>query len=142
LGFKVTKENGSQVGPAMTRDALSTGTMADGSGAGVVAATVHGGNKIDVYRLLLKDQVITTSVGAPPNPGVSFSWVPGGDGPVMVYVTEKGHLSTLDKSGKHRDLKDTDKATVPAVSWSKSRVAFLQQTGKREWSLRVLDLLQ
>jgi hypothetical protein len=46
----------------------------------------------------------------------------------------------LDKRGKHRDIKDSDKATVPAVSWSRSRVAFLQQTGKHEWTLRILDL--
>jgi hypothetical protein len=140
IDVKVTKEKGEQVGPAMTRDALSTGTQSDPTGATVVATVAHGENKVDVYRLLLKDQVVTTSVGAPPNPGVSFSWVPGGDGPVMVYVNDKGKLSALEQSGHHRDLKDTDKATLPAVSWSKARLAFLQQTGKHNWSLRVIDL--
>ena len=125
---------------AMTRDAITGGTMGDGTGAGVVDKSAGASETQLVYSLLLKGHVIEQSAGEPPNPGLTFSWVPGGDGPVMVFADERGHLRLLQKNGRDREVKDANKASLPAVSWSGSRLAYLEQKGRKEWALHVIGM--
>jgi hypothetical protein len=113
------------------------GEMAGGSGGGVpvdIEKTAEGQHQ-NVARLTLLGETISEFVNQVPIPGLMFSWGPTGSGAIAYTERETGHLLLLDQRKHKRTVGGVKDALLPAWSTDGTRLAWVQKTGRRKFTL-------
>ncbi|HEY7055470.1 MAG TPA: hypothetical protein VH458_03055 [Vicinamibacterales bacterium] len=94
-----------------------------------------------VITLTLKNEVVGEFVNQQFLPGYTFGWAPQPLS-MIAYCTQTGHMAVMDEQGQKQELAGTRDAILPAWSADGSRIAYLQKTGKKKYTLRVMDIKQ
>jgi hypothetical protein len=127
-------------------ETLKVGTGSAGAADGGDRAgggTVMSGANIDreaqnvkqtVVRLTLLDQPISVTVNKLPIPGLTFSWGPTGSG-AIAFTEPDGHLVFFDRKQHKQIVAGVKDAVLPAWTIDGSRIAFLQKSGRRKYTL-------
>jgi hypothetical protein len=90
--------------------------------------------KQNVVRLTLYGEPISQFVNRRPEPGEQFSWGPTGSGAVA-YVDADGRLFLLDRAKHKRPVAGVKDAMLPAWSADGSKLAYLQRSGRKKYTL-------
>jgi hypothetical protein len=72
-------------------------------------------------------------------PGGSFSWAPAPQ-EALVFVNGKKRLVIVDRNGKKLNVPGTGDVLLPAWSPDGTKIAFLQRTQKKRYSLTVVEV--
>ena len=97
-------------------------------------------NAAMVRSLVLKDEVIGEFVDAPLLPGLTFGWSPE-DLHAVAYKDQHGKLAVFDyDSGDHQEVDETRDVLLPAWSLEENKIAFLERTGRKKYSLMQVDI--
>ena len=116
---------------------MDAGSMAM---AGAANAANEYNNAALVRSLMLKNEVIGEFIDAPLLPGLTFGWSPE-DLHSVVYADQKGRLAVFDyDSGDRQEVGDTKDVLLPAWSLEKDKIAFLERTGRKKYSLMQIDI--
>ncbi len=113
------------------------GEMAGGAGGAVpvdVEKTAEGQHQ-NVARLTLFGETISEFVNEVPIPGLMFSWGPSGSGAIVYTDRERGHLMLLDQHKRKQTISGVKNALLPAWSIDGSRLAWVQKSGRRKYTL-------
>jgi len=113
------------------------GEMAGGAGGAVpvdVEKTAEGQHQ-NVARLTLFGETISEFVNQVPIPGLMFSWGPTASGAIAYTDRESGHLMLLDQHGRKQSVAGVKNALLPAWSIDGSRLAWVQKSGRRKYTL-------
>jgi hypothetical protein len=119
----------------------SAGAADGGDRAG--GGTVMSGANIDreaqntkqnVWRLTLLDQAISVSVNKMPIPGLTFTWGPPNSG-AIVFTDPDGRLVFFDQKKHKQTVSGVKEAVLPAWTTDGSRIAFLQKSGRKKYTL-------
>ena len=90
--------------------------------------------KEHVYRLTLYGEAVSTFVNERPLPGLQFGWGPRGSG-AIAFVDSEGRLFLLDEKKHKRAIAGTKAALLPAWTEDGSRLAFVEKTGRKKYTL-------
>jgi hypothetical protein len=93
--------------------------------------------KVTVYTLKLKSEVIGEFVNAPLMPGYTFAWGPKGTGLIAYAQKSDGKLVFMDTTGAKRRIDSFKNVVMPAWSADGTQIAFLSNTGKNKFTLVV-----
>ena len=88
----------------------------------------------NVIRLVLFDEPVSVFVNQRPIPGLQFGWGPAGSG-AIAYVNGSGRLVLLDRQKHRQTLAGIKEALLPAWTTDGSRIAFLEKSGRRKYTL-------
>lgn len=101
-----------------------------GPSAENLAAGSHGNQKVSVVALSFVGQEIARWINTPkPMPGLVFGWGPEGSD-ALVYASEKGVVTLLDRKKRRLAIPGTSDALLPAWSDDGERLAWLMKRGK------------
>jgi hypothetical protein len=129
-----------------TLENVKIGTGSAGAAAGIDRAggnTVMSADNIDreaqhqkqnVIRLTLYGEAISQFVNQRPAPGEQFSWGPKGTGAVA-YVDADGRLFVLDRAKHKRPIAGVKDAMLPAWSADGAKLAYIQKSGRKKYTL-------
>jgi hypothetical protein len=118
---------------------IGTGSGRPGSGPGGLGDTTGDpgksaeGQHQNVARLMLYGQPISEFVNERPIPGLTFSWGPESSG-TIAYTTRDGELMLLDKKS-HKRVAGAKDALLPAWSIDGTRMAWVQKSGRKKYTL-------
>jgi dipeptidyl aminopeptidase/acylaminoacyl peptidase len=87
-----------------------------------------------VFRLTLYGEAVSTFVNERPLPGLQFGWGPRGSG-AIAFVDSEGRLFLLDDKKHKRAIAGTKAALLPAWTEDGSRLAFVEKTGRKKYTL-------
>ncbi len=90
--------------------------------------------KQNVLRLTLLDQPISVSMNKMPIPGLTFSWGPAKSG-AIVFTDPDGRLVFFDQKKRKQTVSGVKDAVLPAWTIDGSRIAFLQKSGRKNYTL-------
>jgi hypothetical protein len=91
--------------------------------------------KATVIRLKLLDETVSEFLNERPVPGMMFSWGPEKSG-AIAYTDRDGRLTLFDQ-GKHRKhVSGAKDAVFPAWTTDGSRLAWLQKSGRKRYTLK------
>jgi Tol biopolymer transport system component len=95
--------------------------------------------KQQVITLTLKNEVVGEFVNQQFLPGYTFGWAPQ---PLrmITYCTQTGRVAVMDEEGQKQELAGTREAVLPAWSADGSKIAYLQKSGKKKYTLLVIDI--
>jgi hypothetical protein len=114
-----------------------------GSGGGTSAAdatnAARQGQAVQVTTLKLKDEVVAEYVNAPVVPGLSFGWAPEGRN-AIAFADREGRLVVLDQEGAKTRVADTKDVLLPAWSDDGTRIAYLQKSGRKKFTVMIASL--
>ena len=114
------------------------GVGGPGQGTGVNPA-VGEAQMANVYRMLLRGEVIGEWVNAPIVPGLTFGWSPRELG-LIAFANREGEIVLMDANGSKTKVAGTSDAILPAWSDDGSRLAFLGKTGRRKFDVLVSEV--
>jgi hypothetical protein len=107
-------------------------------GTGVGAADLASSNSTNatanVIRLVLLQESIGEFVDARPVPGLTFGWGPDASG-AIAFTDRTGRLILFDQKLHKRTVAGVKDALLPAWSMDGSRLAWVQKSGRRKYSL-------
>ncbi|MBZ5558376.1 MAG: hypothetical protein LAO77_13985 [Acidobacteriia bacterium] len=92
--------------------------------------------KQNVVRFNLLGQAVSEFVNERPIPGLMFGWGPRGTG-VIAYTDRDGRLMLLDQEQHKRIIPGVKQALLPAWSTDASRLAWVQKSGRKKFTLLV-----
>jgi hypothetical protein len=113
------------------------GEMAGGAAGSVpvdIEKTAEGQHQ-NVARLTLFGETISEFVNQVPVPGLMFSWGPAASGAIAYTDRESGHLTLLDQHRRKQSIAGVKNALLPAWSIDGSRLAWVQRSGRRKYTL-------
>lgn len=87
-----------------------------------------------VHRLTLLGETISEFVNARPIPGLMFSWGPEKSG-AIAFTDRDGRLLLLDQQKHKRAIAGVKDALLPAWTTDGSRLAWVQKSGRRKYTL-------
>jgi hypothetical protein len=88
-------------------------------------------------RFRLKGETIGEWVNHPIIPGLTFGWGPAGSGLVAFAEMKGGALIVMDKTGAKRKFDGTKNVAAPSWSADGARLAYLEGSSKKRFSLVV-----
>jgi hypothetical protein len=107
-------------------------------GTGVGATDLASSNSTNatanVIRLVLLGESVGEFVDARPIPGMTFGWGPESSG-AIVFTDRTGRLILFDQKLHRRAVPGVKDALLPAWSMDGSRLAWVQKSGRRKYSL-------
>ena len=93
----------------------------------------------NVMRLVLLGQSLGEWVNEKPIPGLTFGWGPKGSG-TIAFVDSDGRVFLFDRDRHKKSIPGVKDALLPAWSADGARLAYLQKTGRKKYSLAVVPL--
>ena len=93
------------------------------------------GQRQNVVRLTLFGENISEFVNERPMPGLMFSWGPIGSATIAYVERDGGRLMLLDREKRKRAIAGTRDALLPTWSIDGSRLAWVQKTGRKKYTL-------
>jgi hypothetical protein len=127
-------------GGSLARGDLPGSTSNAGAGAGMgledAARAVGQGQTATTVTLRLKGQVIGEFVNTAVVPGLAFSWGPSATG-LMAFVNQDRRITIMDGQGRTQACSDLKSAVLPAWTTDGQRLAYLERTGKKKFTLRI-----
>ncbi|HWF84848.1 MAG TPA: hypothetical protein VG222_08385 [Vicinamibacterales bacterium] len=115
---------------AADRSAPGAGSVSS-SGNVERAAESQGEN---VVRLVLFDEAVSVFINQRPIPGLQFGWGPAGSG-AIAFVNDSGRLVLLDRGTHKQTVAAVKDALLPAWTMDGSRIAFLEKSGRKKYTL-------
>jgi hypothetical protein len=113
------------------------------SGMGISAEEVGNvtqqSQNVQVFTLTLNGEVVGQFVNTPAIPGLTFGWGKTGSG-LVVFSRPDGRLVVMDASGKKQEISSARDARLPAFTTDGARLAWLEKTGRKKYTLRVADV--
>ena len=97
------------------------------------------GQDVTVYRLTLRGEMVGKGIQGEFFPGKTFGWSPAALG-AIAFTDEEGHLVLMDLAKRKQVVPNTTGALLPAWSDDGTRVAFLQKTGKKQYTVYVVEV--
>lgn len=91
-----------------------------------------------VRRMLLNGEVIGEFVNAGIVPGLTFGWAPPTAGGIAFRNTD-GRIVVMNADGTKQTVSGSKNATLPAWSADASRLAWIEQSGRNKYVVRVAD---
>jgi hypothetical protein len=132
LKLEVTETN------RRTRPTPFTGGFANGG-----AQTPDVKNPVDAYEAEVTLRFLRVEIGnwinGAPMAGETFGWGPRGSG-ALAFVDRAGRLSLIDQQKRRQAVAGVKGAAMPAWSDDGSRIALLQKSGRRRFSLLVANV--
>jgi WD40 repeat protein len=111
------------------------GEQAAGPGGGNVSIDkVAESQHQNVIRLTLFGEAVGEFVNQQAIPGLTFSWGPTSSG-AIAYTEREGRLMLLDRNGHKQHIGAAKDALLPAWSPDGTRLAWVQKTGRKKYSL-------
>jgi hypothetical protein len=130
-------------GGSMARGDLPGSGSNAGAGAGMgledAARAVGQSQTANAVTLRLKGHVIGEFVNAAVVPGLAFSWGPSGTG-LIAFVDQDRRVVIMDDQGRTQTCTRLTSAILPAWTSDGGRLAYLEKTGKRKFTVRVADV--
>jgi hypothetical protein len=93
------------------------------------------GQHQNVVHLTFLGEVVTETVNERPIPGLMFSWGPTGSGAIAYTDRESGHLMLFDQHKHKQTVSGVKDALLPAWSTDGTRLAWVQKTGRKKYTL-------
>ncbi len=90
--------------------------------------------KQNVMRLMLLGETISEFVNERPIPGLMFGWGPDKSG-AIAYTDRDGRLMLLDQQKHKRTVTGVKDALLPAWTTDGTRLAWVQKSGRRKYTL-------
>jgi hypothetical protein len=90
--------------------------------------------KQNVMRLTLLGETVSEFVNERPIPGLMFGWGPEKSG-AIVYTDRDGRLMLLDQQKHKRTISSAKDALLPAWTTDGGRLAWVQKSGRRKYTL-------
>ena len=132
LKMEVTETN------RRTRPAPFAGGFANGG-----AQTLDPKNPVDAYEAEVMLRLLGVEIGnwinGAPMAGETFGWGPSGSG-ALAFVDHPGRLYLLDRQKHKRAIARVKDATLPAWSDDGAHIAFLEKSGRRQFTLKIVDV--
>jgi hypothetical protein len=132
LKMEVTETN------RRTRPVPFTGGFANGG-----AQTPDVKNPVDAYEAEVMLRLLGIEIGnwinGAPMAGETFGWGPTGSG-ALAFVDRPGRLFLLDRQKHKLPVAHVKGATLPAWSDDGARIAFLEKSGRRQFTLKVVEV--
>ena len=132
LKIEVTEAN------RRTRPTPFSGGFANGG-----AQTPDVKNPVDAYEAEVTLRLVGIEIGnwinGAPMAGDTFGWGPIGSG-ALVFSDRPGRLFLLDQQKRRQAIDGGRGAALPAWSDDGSRIAFLQKSGRRRFTLKIVDI--
>jgi hypothetical protein len=122
-------------GPAGALDREAAGTL--GGNTGNIESVAKGNDqnqKQNVMRLTLLGETISEFVNERPIPGLMFGWGPEKSG-AIAYTDRDGRLLLLDQQKHKRTVAGAKDALLPAWTMDGTRLAWVQKSGRRKYTL-------
>jgi hypothetical protein len=113
-----------------TGSALGGGNVVSSDNVDRAAQSQH----VNVARLKLFDEAISEFFNERPIPGLMFSWGPAFSG-AIAYTDRDGRLILLDQNKHKQTVSGTKDALLPAWSIDGSRLAWVQKSGRKKYTL-------
>jgi hypothetical protein len=113
-------------------DRATGGTTTSGANADRAAVS----DKLHVLRLMLLGQAVSEFVNEAPVPGLMFGWGPAGSG-TIAFTDRDGRLFLFDRSRHKEAVSGAKNALLPAWSTDGSRLAWVQKSARRKYTLVV-----
>jgi hypothetical protein len=129
--FEVVK---SGTGPA---GALDREASPIGGNTGNIESLAKGTDqhqKASVWRITLLGETVNEFVNEPPTPGLKFSWGPEASG-AIAFVDPDGRLRLLDQKKHKYAVPGVKDALLPAWSMDGARLAWVQKSGRKKYTL-------
>jgi hypothetical protein len=127
-------------GGSMARGDLPGSASNAGAGAGMgledAARAAGQAQTASTVTLRLKGRVIGEFVNTAVVPGLAFSWGPSGTG-LIAFVNEDRRIVLMDEQGRTQTCADLKSAVLPAWTSDGQRLAYLEKTGRKKFTLRV-----
>jgi hypothetical protein len=135
------------------RQSLETMKYGTGS-AGLIEGADRGGNisigaqnvdraavsdKLRVVRLMLLDEAVSEFVNEAAVPGLMFGWGPAGSG-TIAFTDRDGRLFLFDRNRHKQTVSGAKNALLPAWSADGSRLAWVQKSARRKYTLVVATM--
>jgi hypothetical protein len=133
IDAKQTFEN-VKIGPGSAGAADRSAPGADSINSAGNVERASESQKESVLRLLLLDEPISVFVNTRPIPGLRFGWGPSSSG-AIAYVNESGRLVLFDRQRHKQTIAGVKDALLPAWTEDGSRIAFLEKTGRKKYTL-------
>jgi hypothetical protein len=96
-------------------------------------------DKLHVVRLMLEGEAVSEFVNEAPVPGLMFGWGPAGSG-AIAFTDRDGRLFLFDRNKHKESVSGAKNALLPAWSTDGSRLAWVQRSGRRKYTLVVADV--
>lgn len=111
----------------------------DRAGGGTVMSSANidreaQNQKQSVIRMTLLDETVGQFVNQRFIPGLTFSWGPPSSG-AIAFTDPVGHLVFFDQKKHKRTVSGVKDAVLPAWTVDGSRIAFLQKSGRKKYTL-------
>jgi hypothetical protein len=103
------------------------------SSAGNVERAAEG-QRENVIRLVIFDEPVSVFVNQRVIPGLQFGWGPASSG-AIAFVNESGHVVLLDRHRHTQTIAGVKDALLPAWTEDGSRIAFLEKSGRKKYTL-------
>jgi hypothetical protein len=101
-----------------------------------------GQDRVPTVRLSLLGEEIAAWINERPViPGMKFGWGPFASG-ALVYLGENGQMVFLDRQKHRQRVPDVKDAQFPAWSMDGSRLAYVQKTARKKYTLSWLAVSQ
>jgi hypothetical protein len=123
------------MGGDMARGGVSTAEA--GTSAGDATAAAYGAQANTAHVMMLKGEPVGEFVNSVIVPGLTFGWAPKGTRAIAFAAPRDGRIVVMDAEGRRREVDGTKDALLPAWSPDGSRLAWLQQDGRRKFVLQV-----
>lgn len=95
--------------------------------------------EITTYRLTLRGETVGKGVQGEFFPGKTFGWAPASIG-AIAFSDEQGRLVVMDLAKRKQVVAGTASVLLPAWSTDGRRIAFLQKTGKKQFTAYVVEV--
>ena len=114
------------------------GEMASGAATNGVPVDIEKtaeGQHQNMERLTLFGETISEFVNQVPIPGLMFSWGPVSSGAIVYTERESGRLLLLDRYRHKQTVSGVKDALLPAWSIDGTRLAWVQKSGRKKYTL-------
>jgi hypothetical protein len=108
---------------------------AAGSGSGDSVTKAAESQHQNVVQLTLVGEVVSEFVNERPIPGLTFSWGPAMSGAIVYTTRGGGALMVLDRNKHKQKVAGVKDALLPAWSTDGTRLAWVQKSGRKKYTL-------
>lgn len=119
----------------------SGGGAGAGAGLGVdeAQAAANQTQRVGIYTLSLKGEMLGEWKNEVVVPGLTFGWAPAGFG-LVAFASSSGDLVLMDEQGRKQKLAGTRDVVLPAWSDDGARIAYLSKSGRKTLTLYLTDV--